>query len=132
MSLTIEHGIGMKPEQFSYDGSNPTLLEPFKTNIEYALSQKGIPLPTRGQLDYGHYPMAKCARAGSSLVPITQENLDEDGGFKSLLHLVLTGRGNAGEGAAVEGVDGGEHLEPSLVVTEPPRQLVEALVGLGA
>ena len=55
-----------------------------------------------------------------------------DHGFESLLHLFLTGGRDAREGSTMERVDGGDHLEPPLVVPELAGEFEQAFVGLGA
>ena len=55
-----------------------------------------------------------------------------DEGVEALLHLVLSGGGDAAERPAVERIDGGEDLESAFVVAKLAGELVEAFVGLGA
>jgi ABC-type multidrug transport system fused ATPase/permease subunit len=51
--------------------------------------------------------------------------------FEALLHLVLAGRGDAGKGAAMKRVDGGDHFETAFVMAKLARELEEALIGFG-
>ena len=52
--------------------------------------------------------------------------------LEPFLDLLLPGRGNARQRAAVEGVERGDDLEPALVVAELARELEQAFVGLAA
>lgn len=74
------------------------------------------------------------SEGGPHGLQIVERHMPEARGhrLKALLHLVLTGGGDAGQGPAMEGVEGGDDLEPALVVAEFPGQLVEPLVGFGA
>src|SRR5690606_32956335 len=100
---------------------------------------------------------AEVLRGGGRDAALALDALDEDGGrgrrdgvahglevvvgnlaearnrrFEPLFDLGLPRGGDAGEGAAVEGVGGGEHLVTALVVAELAGELEQALVGLGA
>ena len=52
--------------------------------------------------------------------------------LKPLLDLLLAGRGDAGERAAVEGIERGDDFEAAFVVAELAGQLEQALIGLDA
>src|SRR5207249_10918640 len=52
--------------------------------------------------------------------------------LEALLDLLLSGGGNASEGAAMKRVESGDDLEPAVVVTELAGEFEETFVGLGA
>ena len=67
-------------------------------------------------------------------IEIVEGNMPEAGDqrLETFLHFLLTGGGDAGEGAPVKGVVSGEDLEAAFVVAEFAREFVQALVGFRA
>ena len=65
---------------------------------------------------------------------IVERNVPESGHdrFKPFLHLVLARRGDAAEGPAVKGIDGGKHFKPAFVVAEFAREFEEPFICLRA
>ena len=51
---------------------------------------------------------------------------------ESLLDLLLSSGRNASQGAPMKGIEGGENLEPALIVSELARQLEQPFIGLAA
>ena len=55
-----------------------------------------------------------------------------NGRLETLLHFVLAGGGNTGEGPAMERVEGGEYFKSAFVVAKSARQFEQSFVGLAA
>ena len=67
-------------------------------------------------------------------IEIVEGNMPEAGNqrLETFLHFLLTGGGDAGEGAPVKGVFRGENLKAAFVMAKLAREFVETFVGLGA